>query len=116
MIDRPERADHPAIARLRVELDAAWKSMRTLAEVDDDLRARIIAELRGAVPDMAGRAAHEAGHQAVVAEIRRFADIDVDATDAERPTCAIWGEIVDMASVAAMAAAHDPAPVTGARR
>lgn len=98
MNDRP---DHPAIARLRVELDAAWKGMRTLAEVDDDLRERIIAELRAAVPDMAGRAAHEAGQEAVVAEIRRFADDDVDA--AEASTCEIWGEIVDTASVAATA-------------
>ena len=73
MIDQP---DHPAIARLRVELDAAWKGMRTLDQVDDDLRDRIVAELRAAVPDVAGRAAREAEHEAVVAEIRRFADDD----------------------------------------
>lgn len=98
MIDQP---DHPAIARLRVELDAAWKGMRTLDQVDDDLRDRIVAELRAAVPDVAGRAAREAGHEAVVAEIRRFADDDGHASDGS--TCTIWDEIVDTASVAATA-------------
>jgi hypothetical protein len=99
-----DQSQHPAIIRLRVELDAAWKGMGALGEMDGARRERIVAELRAAVPDVASRAAREAGQEAVVAEIRRFAEAEVVASDPAVPTRMIWGEIVGTARVAATAA------------
>lgn len=103
MNDQP---DHPAIIRLRAELDAAWKGVGALGQMDRDRRARIVAELRAAVPDVASRAAREVGQEAVVAEIARFADADVVASDPMVPTRTIWSEIVGRATEAATAS-HD---------
>ncbi len=72
-----ETPDHPAIIRLRIELDAAWKSVCTLEDLADERRGRVVAELRTAVPDVASRAALEAGTDAAVAEISRFAEAEV---------------------------------------
>ncbi|WP_144764157.1 hypothetical protein [Curtobacterium sp. 9128] len=102
MNDQP---DHPAIIRLRAELDAAWKGVGALGQMDDDERRdRIVAELRAAVPDEASRASREVGQEAVVAEIRRFASAEVVATDPSLPARSIWGQIVHRAAEAATAA------------
>ncbi|OII36459.1 hypothetical protein BIU98_17435 [Curtobacterium sp. MMLR14_010] len=98
-----DQSDHPAVVRLRAELDAAWKGVGALAQLEGISRDRVVAELRAAVPDVAGRAAREAGREAVVAEIRRFADAEVVASDPTVPTRVIWGDIVGTATVAATA-------------
>ena len=72
--------DHPEIVRLRAELDSAWKGVVGLGSLDGPHRDRVVADLHTAVPDAAGRAARAAGREAVVAEIRRFADLDVAGT------------------------------------
>ncbi|WP_439694229.1 hypothetical protein ACRQ4B_08345 [Curtobacterium sp. SP.BCo] len=96
--------DHPALVRLRAELDAAWKGIGVLGDMEDVRRDRIVAELRAAVPDVASRAAREAGADLVVAEITRFAHAEVVVTDDTVPTASIWDDIVHSAAVAASAA------------
>jgi hypothetical protein len=98
-----DHADHPAVIRLRAELDAAWKGVGALAQLEDVSRDRVVAELRAAVPDVASRAAREAGQEAVVAELRRFAAAEVVTSDPTVPTRVIWGDIVGTATVAATA-------------
>ncbi len=98
--------DHPAIVRLRAELDAAWKGIGALAQLEDAPRDRVVAELRTAVPDVASRAAREVGTEAVVAEISRYADAGIPAATATDvvPTAVIWSDVVRTASEAACAA------------
>lgn len=96
--------DHPALVRLRAELDAAREGMGTLCDLESDGRDRVVAELRAAVPDVASRAARAVGADAAVAEISRFADAEVVSTGASVPTQTIWGDIVRSATVAASAA------------
>ncbi|MFS0729869.1 hypothetical protein ABC270_07295 [Curtobacterium sp. 1P10AnD] len=103
-----ETSDHPAIIRLRIELDAAWKSVCTLEDLADERRGRVVAELRTAVPDVASRAALEAGADAAVAEICRFADAEVvraDVLDAGAvvPSTELWDSIVHTAAEAVAA-------------
>lgn len=98
-----DHSDHPAVIRLRVELDAAWKGVGALAQLEGVSRDRVVAELRAAVPDVASRAAREAGQEAVVAELRRFAAAEVVASDPTVPSRVIWGDIVGTATVAATA-------------
>ncbi|PCN48256.1 hypothetical protein Csp2054_07490 [Curtobacterium sp. 'Ferrero'] len=100
--------DHPAIVRLRLELDAAWKSICALGGLADDRRGRVVAELRTAVPDVASRAALLAGADAAVAEINRFAAAEVVLADVAEagsvvPSTAIWDDIVHTAAEAAVA-------------
>ncbi|WIB78608.1 hypothetical protein DEJ28_05780 [Curtobacterium sp. MCPF17_002] len=98
-----ETPEHPALVRLRAELDAAWKGIGVLGDMEDDSRDRVVAELRTAVPDVASRAARAAGADAAVAEISRFAEAEVVASDAAVPTATIWDDIVHNAAVAASA-------------
>ncbi len=103
-----ETPDHPAIIRLRLELDAAWKSIGALEGLEEDRRGRVVAELRTAVPDVASRAALEAGAAAAVAEISRFAEAEVvlaEVLDAGAlvPSSVLWGDIVHAAAEAAIA-------------
>lgn len=103
-----ETSDHPAIVRLRIELDAAWKSVCALEDLADDRRGRVVAELRTAVPDVASRAALEAGTDAAVAEICRFAEAEVvraEVLDAGAvvPSAELWDAIVHAAAEAAVA-------------
>jgi len=101
-MNHPEHADHPAIVRLRAELDAAWKGIGVLGSVEDGRRDRIVAELRTAVPDVASRAARAVGTAAVVEEISRFARAEVVTSDPV-PTARIWDDIVHTAAEAAAA-------------
>ncbi|MGN8050028.1 hypothetical protein ACTJKO_10085 [Curtobacterium sp. 22159] len=103
MNDSPE---HPALVRLRAELDAAWKGIGVLGDMEDSSRDRVVAELRTAVPDVASRAARAAGAEAAVAEINRFAQVEVVSGDAALPTATIWDDIVHSAAEAASAAAR----------
>jgi hypothetical protein len=98
-----DSTDHPAIVRLRAELDAAWKGIGALAQLDDVPRDRVVAELRTAVPDVASRAAREVGSDAVVAEISRYADAGVPGASSAVPTAVIWSDVVQSASEAARA-------------
>lgn len=101
MNDSPE---HPALLRLRAELDAAREGIVALDELEAVRRDRVVAELRTAVPDVAGRAAREAGPDAVVAEISRFAvTVDGIASDGV-PRSPVWRDIVRAATEAAAAA------------
>ena len=43
--DHPS-VDHPAIVRLRAELDAAWKGIGALGQMEGVSRDRVVAELR----------------------------------------------------------------------
>lgn len=95
--------DHPAIVRLRAELDAAWKGIGALGQLEGVRRDRVVAELRTAVPDEASRAAREVGTEAVVAEISRFADAGVPRTDPTVPAAVIWDAVVQTAAEAARA-------------
>ncbi|MFJ7287679.1 hypothetical protein ACQXVK_00325 [Curtobacterium sp. AB451] len=96
--------EHPALVRLRAELDAAWKGIGALGDMEDVSRDRVVAELRAAVPDVASLAARAAGADLVVAEICRFAEAEVVATDSTVPTATIWDDIVHSAAEAASAA------------
>ena len=96
-----DHSDHPAVIRLRAELDAAWKGVGALAQLEDVSRDRVVAELRAAVPDVASRAAREAGQEAVVAEIRRFADVDVAGSDPSWPAAGVWADVLETARQAA---------------
>jgi hypothetical protein len=98
-----ETPEHPALVRLRAELDAAWKGIGVLGDLEDVRRERVVAELRAAVPDVASRAARAAGPDAAVAEITRFAEAEVVESDAAVPTAIIWGDIVHTAAEAASA-------------
>lgn len=98
-----DSTDHPAIVRLRAELDAAWKGIGALAQMDDGRRDRVVAELRTAVPDVASLAAREVGTEAAVAEISRFADVGVPGSDPAFPTAVIWDDVVRTAAEAARA-------------
>lgn len=115
--DRSDHADtpsqhHPAVARLLAELDAARVGIVVLDELDAPRRERVVAELRTAVPDLASRAAHEAGAEHVVATIRAVAD---RAPDGDGPGGAaatgLWEDIVHTAVEAARAVGR-PEPVT----
>ncbi|MDP4332562.1 hypothetical protein Q7F20_04210 [Curtobacterium sp. A7_M15] len=101
MNDTPE---HPALVRLRAELDAAWKGIGVLGDMEDSSRDRVVAELRAAVPDIASIAARAAGADAAVAEIRRFASVEVVPSDSAVPNATIWDDIVHSAAEAASAA------------
>ncbi|MBF4614813.1 hypothetical protein [Curtobacterium sp. VKM Ac-1376] len=96
--------DHPAIVRLRAELDAAWKGIGALAQLEDVPRDRVVAELRTAVPDVASRAAREVGSDAVVAEITRYAEAGAPESASAVPAAVIWCDVVQSASEAARAA------------
>ncbi|MBT1544138.1 hypothetical protein [Curtobacterium aurantiacum] len=95
--------DHPSIVRLRAELDAAWKGIGALAQLEDAPRDRVVAELLTAVPDVASRTAREVGIEAVVAEIRRYADAGIPGASGTVPTSVIWSDVVRTASEAACA-------------
>ncbi|PZE66457.1 hypothetical protein [Curtobacterium sp. MCBD17_021] len=96
--------DLPEIVRLRAELDAAWKGVVSLGSSDGPHRDRVVAYLRTAVPDSAGRAARTAGQEAVVAEIRRFADVEVVTSDPAWPASEVWVDVLATAVEAANAA------------
>ncbi len=95
--------DHPAMARLRAELDAAWKGIGSLGDLEDAPRDRVVAELRTAVPDVASRAARAVGSEAVVAEIDRYAGVGLPGSDDAVPAAVIWGDVVQTAAAAARA-------------
>lgn len=95
--------DHPAIVRLRAELDAAWEGIRTLDALDAVRRERVVAELRAGLPDVASRAARAVGSEATIAEICRYAHVEVvSGGGSSRAT--IWDDLVRAAAVAANAA------------
>ena len=96
--------DHPEIVRLRAELDSAWKGVVSLGSLDGPHRDRVVADLHTAVPDCAGRAARVAGREAVVAEIRRFADAEVVTSDPSWPAAGVWAEVLEAARQAACGA------------
>jgi hypothetical protein len=96
--------DHPALVRLRAELDAAWNGIRALDDLDDAGRDRVVAELRAGLPDVASRAARAVGSDAAVAEICRFAHVEVVTGGNGSSTASIWEDIVRSAAVAATAA------------
>lgn len=98
-----ETPEHPALTRLRAELDAAWKGIGALGGMEDVSRDRVVAELLAAVPDVASRAARAAGPDAAVAEISRFAEAEVVTSDTAVPTATIWDDIVHTAAEAATA-------------
>jgi hypothetical protein len=98
----PNGAQHPAVVRLRSELDAARRGVGSIDELDPEHRARIVADLRTGLPDVASRAAHEIGPEAAVAEIRRFAGIEAHGSEAAD----LWTEILDTATEAASAASR----------
>jgi len=105
MQDRSGSTVHPAIARLHAELDAARQGIDVLGELEEARRERVVAELLSAVPDVASRAAYEAGADGVVATIQGFAPVDGDHRDA---MTALWDRIVLSAAEAATAVAPDP--------
>jgi hypothetical protein len=94
---------HPAILRLHAELEAAREGMAAITRSTLPNRGRIVEEIRTGLPDIAGRAAHEAGADATVAEIRRFTRLGVEHRDDACPVVLLWGEILDTATVAASA-------------
>ena len=94
---------HPALLRLRAELDAAREGIGVLDGLEDVRRERVVAELRTAVPDTASRAARAAGADAVVAELSRF-DRTQTPDRAVGGTSQIWDDIVRTAVQAACAA------------
>jgi hypothetical protein len=96
--------DLPEIVRLRAELDSAWKGVVSLGALDGPHRDRVVADLRTAVPDSAGRAARAVGPEAVVAEIGRFADVEVFTSDPTWPAADVWSEVLSTATEAARAA------------
>jgi hypothetical protein len=93
--------DNPEIVRLRAELDAAWKGVASLGSLDGQHRDRVVAYLYTAVPDSAGRAARATGREAVVAEIRRFADAEVVTSDPSWPAAGVWADVLETARQAA---------------
>ena len=97
-------ADHPAIRRLHAEFAAARDGMAAITRLTLPNRQRVVDEIRAGLPDIAGRAAHEAGPEATVAEIRRFTSLGVEHNDEACPVVLLWSEILDTATVAASAA------------
>jgi hypothetical protein len=103
--------EHPAIRRLRAEFDAAREGISEIDELAEPTRDRVVASIRTGLPDIAGRAAHEVGTDAAVAEIRRFAvpDLRTPATTATTVgpgrVASLWRQIVADATAAALAAA-----------
>lgn len=95
--------DHPAIRRLHAEFEAARAGISAISRLALAHRARIVEEIRSGLPDSAGRAAHEAGPDATVAEINRHTTLGLGQDD-DCPAVLLWGEIVDTATVAASAA------------
>jgi hypothetical protein len=91
--------DHPELVRLRAELDSAWKGVAGLGSFDGPHRDRVVADLHTAVPDAAGRAARAVGREAVVAEIRRFAD--VVTADPSWAAAGVWADVLEAAHQAA---------------
>lgn len=114
--DRSDHADtpaqhHPAVERLLAELDAARVGIVVLDELDAPRRERVVAELRTAVPDLASRAAHEAGAEHVVATIRAVAGHVPDGVGPAGAATGLWEDIVHTAVEAARAVGR-PEPVT----
>ena len=109
--DRSDQSVHPAIARLHAELEAARRGIDVLDELEAARRERVVAEMLSAVPDLASRAAYEAGTDGVVATIRRFAVVE---DDQDESTTALWDRVVLTAVEAA--AAVDGAPRDAAAR
>ncbi|PZF55014.1 hypothetical protein DEJ23_12750 [Curtobacterium sp. MCSS17_008] len=103
MQQQSEPSVHPAIARLHAELDAARRGIAVLDDLEEGRRERVVAELLSAVPDMASRAAYEAGADGVVETIRRFAARGVRGASATT----LWNRVVRSAVEAA--AAVEPA-------
>ncbi|MEG8037165.1 hypothetical protein QP157_18130 [Sphingomonas sp. LR61] len=101
-VDHPS-VDHPGHRPSPRGLDAAWKGIGALGQMEGVRRDRVVAELRTAVPDVASRAAREVGTEAVVAEISRFADVGVPGTDPAVPAAVIWDDVVQTAAEAARA-------------
>lgn len=101
--------ENPAIVRLRAELDAAWKGVVSVGALDAAHRDRVVAYLQTAVPDSAGRAARAVGQEAVVAEIRRFAEVEVVTSHPTWPAGTVWSAVLETAVEAARGA---DAPVT----
>ncbi|PZE57263.1 hypothetical protein DEJ24_11835 [Curtobacterium sp. MCPF17_001] len=93
--------DHPEIVRLRAELDSAREGVVGLGPLDGPHRDRVVADLLAAVLDGAGRAARAAGREAVVAEIRRFADVEVVTSDPSWPAAGVWADLLEAARQAA---------------
>jgi hypothetical protein len=91
--------DHPAIARLRSELDAARRGIREIGAVGAEHRERIVAAIRSAVPDAAGRAAFEVGRTAAIDVIRGFVAPDLRSQNSA--AARLWDEIVADATEAA---------------
>ncbi|MDM7886927.1 hypothetical protein QUG98_00525 [Curtobacterium sp. RHCJP20] len=110
---RPDDSDHPAIVRLQAELDAARDGIGVLGELEADRRERVVAELLSAVPDVASRAAYEAGADRAVATIRRFEERR--AVDHESAP-ALWDRLVLTAFEAAAAAEPTERDPASARR
>jgi hypothetical protein len=94
---------YPAIDRLRCELVTARQGVRELADLDRPTRDRVEAEIRSAVPDLAGRASREAGREAVVAEVRRSASEGADDDTDSGAAWALWAEVLATALEAAAA-------------
>ena len=104
---RPDDSVHPAIIRLTVELEAARHGIGVLGELEDAGRERVVAELLSAVPDVASRAAHEAGAERAVATIQGFGG--TPSRDHE-PATALWDRLV-LTAVEAAGAVDAPAAV-----
>jgi hypothetical protein len=96
--------DHPAIRRLHAEFAAARDGMASITRLTLPVRQRVVDEIRAGLPDIAGWAAHEAGPDAAVAEIRRFSYLGAEHSDEACPVVLLWGEILENATVAASAA------------
>lgn len=97
---RPDVSDHPAIVRLHAELEAARHGIDVLGELEDVRRERVVAELLSAVPDVASRAAYEAGPDRAVATIQGFEGV---RSDDHASTTALWDRLVLTAVEAAAA-------------
>jgi hypothetical protein len=96
--------DHPAIRRLHAEFEAARDGMAAITRLTLPIRQRVVDEIRTGLPDIAGWAAHEAGPDATVAEIRRFSYLGAEHSDEACPVVLLWGDILETATVAASAA------------
>jgi len=108
-----DRSAHPAVARLRSELDAARRGIAVLGDLDASRRERVVAELLSAVPDLASRAAHEAGADHVLATIRSVAGAVADRADeVGGATAGLWDRVVRTAVEAAGAVGRPAAATT----
>ena len=97
---RPDDSVHPAIVRLHAELEAARHGIDVLGELEDARRERVVAELLSAVPDVASRAAYEAGADRAVATIQGFEGV---RSDEHESGTALWDRLVLTAVEAAAA-------------